>query len=417
MRAHRSKASPGTGQVPIVRVRKHHSPMAIRKSYLPFGQPNFSTKEIAAVAKVLRSGWVGMGAETLMFEKELAAFLDVPHVVTVNSCTSALFLSLLMSGVGPGDEVICPSMTWCSSANAAIYLGAVPVFADIDVGTWSVTPQTIREKLTDKTKAIVVVHFGGLALDVEAIRRVVPDGVAIIEDAAHAFGSRFVNGRYVGTSGNLTCFSFYANKNLSTGEGGAVALYDDEHADRIRSLRQHGLPLDAWKRFTHPQTLLTNELHHLGYKMNYTDLQAVIGRAQLSRFLEMAEMRAQVAQYYVEALGEMIPSVRWQDGCTDPYHARHLFVVQLPLEQLSGSRNDVVLALRARNIGAAIHYAPLHRMPLYCGDNRPPALPFTDTVADSALTLPISAKMTLGDADYVAGQFLSILEGYRKPEA
>ena len=416
MNPHRSKVTYVTGQEPSKRARKHPFPLAIRKSYLPFGQPNFSAKEIAAVVKVLRSGWVGMGAETLAFEKELATFLDVPHVVTVNSCTSALFLSLLMAGVGPGDEVICPSMTWCSTANAAIYLGAVPIFADIDIETWSVTPQTIREKLTVKTKAIVVVHFGGLAMDVEAIRRVVPVGVAIIEDAAHAFGSRFVNGRYVGTSGNLTCFSFYANKNLSTGEGGAVALYDDEYADRIRSLRQHGLPLDAWKRFTHPQTLLTNELHHLGYKMNYTDLHAAIGRAQLSRFLEMAGMRTQVAQCYVDALGEMIPAVRWQKGCTDPYHARHLFVVQLPLERLSGSRNDVVLALRARNIGAAIHYAPLHRMPLYCGQNRPPALPFTDAVADSALTLPISANMTLRDADYVASQFMSILEGYRKTE-
>ena len=416
MKAHCSKASPVTGQMPFKRVRKQSSPLAIRKSYLPFGQPNFSEKEIAAVTKVLRSGWVGMGAETLEFEKELAAFLDVPHVVTVNSCTSALFLSLLMAGVGPGDEVICPSMTWCSTANAAIYLGAVPVFADIDVETWSVTPQAIREKLTTKTKAVVVVHFGGLAVDVEAIREVVPVGVEIIEDAAHAFGSRFVNGRYVGTSGNLTCFSFYANKNLSTGEGGAVALYDDECADRIRSLRQHGLPLDAWKRFTHPQILLTNELHHLGYKMNYTDLHAAIGRAQLSRFLEMAAMRTQVAQYYVDALGEMIPAVRWQKGCTDPYHARHLFVVQLPLDRLSGSRNDVVLALRARNIGAAIHYAPLHRMPLYCGQSQPPALPFTDAVTESALTLPISAKMTLRDAAYVAGQFMSILEGYTKTE-
>jgi perosamine synthetase len=417
MKAHRSKASQVTRQASFKRVRKHPSPVAIRKNYLPFGQPNFSAKEIDAVVKVLRSGWIGMGAETLAFEKELAAFLDVPHVVTVNSCTSALFLSLLMAGVGPGDEVICPSMTWCSTANAAIYLGAVPVFADLDVETWSVTPQTIREKLTGKTKAVVIVHFGGLAVDVEAIRRVVPAGVAIIEDAAHAFGSRFVNGRYVGTSGNLTCFSFYANKNLSTGEGGAVALYDDEYADRIRSLRQHGLPLDAWKRFTHPQILLTNELHHLGYKMNYTDLQAVIGRAQLSRFQEMADTRAQVVQYYVDALGETIPRVRWQKGCTDPSHARHRFVVQLPLAQLSGSRNDVVLALRARNIGASIHYAPLHRMPLYCGKNRPPALPFTEVLADSALTLPISANMTLRDADYVVGQFMSILEGYCKREA
>jgi perosamine synthetase len=182
----------------------------------------FPSEKLRAVAKVLRSGWVGMGKETLALEEELAAFLEVPHVVTVNSCTSALFLALLIEGVKPGDEVICPSFTWCSTANAALYLGATPVFCDIDPATLSVTPESVQEKVTAKTKAVVVVHFGGLAVDVKAIGKVIPADVVIIEDAAHAFGSHFDNGRLVGASGNLTCFSFYANKNLSTGEGGAT---------------------------------------------------------------------------------------------------------------------------------------------------------------------------------------------------
>jgi UDP-4-amino-4-deoxy-L-arabinose-oxoglutarate aminotransferase len=409
MKPDRIKVGSMTRQALSKQAQRRLRPLAIRKHYLPFGQPHFTEREIAAVAKILRSGWVGMGSETLTFEKELAAFLDVPHVVTVNSCTSALFLSLLMEGVKSGDEVICPSLTWCSTANAALYLGATPVFCDIDAATLNVTPESIREKLTAKTKAVVVVHFGGLAVDVQAIRQVVPANVAIIEDAAHAFGSKFDDGRSVGASGNLTCFSFYANKNLSTGEGGAIALCDGDLADQVRSLRQHGLPLDAWKRFTHPHTLLRNELADLGYKMNYTDLQAAIGRVQLARYDELADTRAQVAQCYVDYLSDMIPTVKWQEGSLNSGHARHLFVIQLPLQQLNRTRDEVLLELRARNVGAAIHYAPLHVMPLYCRGNEPPSLPNTEAVADSALTLPISSSMTLQDAEYVVKHFISIL--------
>src|SRR5262249_28731736 len=163
----------------------------------------------------LRSGWVGMGPETVAFEEELATALGAPHVVTVNSCTSALFLSLLCAGVGPGDEVIVPSLTWISTANAARYLGATPVFCDIDADSLCVTPATVRARLTPRTKSVIVVHLGGFAVNVEAIRKAIPAHIALIEDAAHAFGSKFADGRPVGSSGNLTCFSFYANKNLS----------------------------------------------------------------------------------------------------------------------------------------------------------------------------------------------------------
>ncbi|MFM9912014.1 MAG: DegT/DnrJ/EryC1/StrS family aminotransferase, partial [Methylophilaceae bacterium] len=221
-----------------------------RTDYLPFGKPNFSQVEIDAVTKVVRSGWIGMGPETIAFEKELEAFVEAPYVVTVNSCTSALFLSLLVSGVGPDDEVICPSLTWCSTANVALYLGARIVFCDVDIDTLCVTVDSILEKITPRTKAVMVVHMGGLAVDVAALRKKIPAHIEIIEDAAHAIGAKYPNGKPVGSSGNLTCFSFYANKNLSTGEGGAVALHDEGKAERLRSLRQHGLSSDAWKRFS-----------------------------------------------------------------------------------------------------------------------------------------------------------------------
>ncbi len=383
----------------------------MRKDYLPFGKPNFGDQEIAAVTRVLRSGWVGMGPETIAFERELADSLGVPHVVTVNSCTSALFLSLLVSGVKAGDEVICPSLTWCSTANAALYLGAKPVFCDVDPDTLCPTPKHVLAKVTSRTKAVMTVHFGGLTVDVQALRDALPKRVAIIEDAAHAFGARFANGKPVGSSGNLTCFSFYANKNLSTGEGGAVALFDRRQAERLQSLRQHALPLDAWKRFTHAKALLlSNPLNELGYKMNYTDLQACIGRVQLARQGELDRIRLDIARRYVDGLKEVSPLITLQRDITHPYHARHLFVLQLPLEQMRMRRDAVLLALREKNIGASIHYAPLHLMPLYRGRRKPVRLPVTEQVSRHTMTLPISASMTLADADDVLAQFKTVMQ-------
>lgn len=380
----------------------------VRGRYLPFGRPKFGAAEVAAAARVLRSGWIGMGAETLAFERELARSVGAPHVVAVNSCTSALHLALLVSGIKPGDEVICPSLTWCSTANAALYLGARPVFCDIDAGSLCVTPKTVRTKLTRKTKAVMVVHFGGLAADVTALRRALPRRVAIIEDAAHALGATYPDGRPVGSSGNLVCFSFYPNKNLATAEGGAITLADAAIADRLCSLRQHALPINAWKRFTHPRALLLSaRLTELGYKMNFTDLQACIARVQLRRQPEFARRRLAIARRYVRRLSGLRPALTFQDGVSAAHHARHLFIVQLPARRGGPSRNELLLALRARNIGATIHYAPLHQMPLY--RSREHALPVTDHICSRIITLPISASMTVADADYVADQLIDLL--------
>jgi dTDP-4-amino-4,6-dideoxygalactose transaminase len=368
-----------------------------RSTYLPFGQPHFGDEEIAAVTRVLRSGWVGLGPETIAFEEELAGSFGAPHVVAVNSCTSALFLSLLVHGVGAGDEVIVPSLTWISTANAARHLGATPVFCDIHSETMCVTPATVRARLTPRTKAVVVVHLGGLAVDVEAIRRAIPSHIAIVEDAAHACGARFADGTAVGSSGNLTCFSFYANKNLSTGDGGAIALADGRLADRLRSLRQHALPNDAWKRFIDARSLGSTAIDEVGYKMNYTDLQAAIGRVQLRRQPEFAVRRLAVARTYAERLASLPWAIPIQSGVLEPAHARHLFLVQLPIGDLAQSRDDILSGLRDRNIGASIHYQPVHTMPLYAR-GRADVLPVTDHVASRILTLPISASMSVADA-------------------
>ncbi len=385
--------------------------LQLRKEYLAFGRPNFSEDEISAVVRIMRSGWIGQGNETAAFELELARYIDVGNVVTVNSCTSALFLALKVAGIRDDDEVIVPSLTWCSTANAALYLGAKPVFCDVDPDTLNVTADTVARQLTPKTRAVIVVHFGGLAVDVAAIRETLPRNVQLIEDAAHSLGSRYVDGNMVGSAGNLTCFSFYANKNLSTAEGGAVAVAEPQLAARLRSLRLHALPADAWKRFVNPNVVLTAGVEELGYKMNYTDLQACIGRVQLSRMQGMQSARLQVARRYSEKLRDLT-SVAMQKGLLSDGHARHLFVTLLNAEHLASkrlTRDTVLRELRARNIGASVHYHPLHLMPLYAPNSIEP-LPTTEKVSSLLLTLPISASMSIADADYVVDHLQDILQ-------
>jgi len=309
--------------------------------------------------------------------------------------------------VGPGDEVVCPSLTWCSTANAALYVGATPVLCDVDPGTLSVTPETVRACVTPRTRAVMVVHMGGLAMDVKALRQALPAHVAIVEDAAHALGARYPDGSAVGSSGNLTCFSFYANKNLSTAEGGAVALADAGHAESLRSLRQHGLASDAWKRYIEPTKAIVPGVVSLGYKANYTDLQACIGRVQLRRQPEFHRIRLGIARRYRDRLAGGPLPLAFQASAFEERHARHLMVVVLPIDGLRRSRNEILLALRERNIGASIHYTPLHRMPLYAPFSR--ALPETDRLADRIMTLPIGAAMTVTDVDDVADQLLELL--------
>lgn len=374
--------------------------MNIREKYLAFGTPDFTDAEINAVARVMRLGWVGMGAETISFEKELAEYIGAPEIVTVNSCTSALFLALLVEGVGPGDEVIVPSLTWCATANAALYLGAAPVLCDVDPQSMCVTPETITAKLSPRTKAVIVVHYGGYAIDVEALRDALPLSVAIIEDAAHALGATHNNGKRVGASGNSVCFSFYANKNLSTADGGAIALADPEKAEYLRSLRMSGMVSNAWSRYTKPQFTSMEGLSELGYKMNFTDLQAAIGRVQLVRFDAMAVHRLRLARHYKERFKALGDAIKFQEEAFSETHARHLLVGLFDPAITGMGRDALLLALRERNVGAAIHYAPLHKMPLYAPYSAG-RLPVTEKLTEQIMTLPISAKMTLPDVDYV----------------
>jgi perosamine synthetase len=382
----------------------------MRADFLPFGKPSFGPEEEEAILRVLRSGWIGMGPETIAFEQELAEYIGTSHAVTVNSCTSALFLSLLVSGVQAGDEVIVPSLTWCSTANAALFIGATPVMCDVDPDTMCASWETIRPHVTSKTKAVIVVHYGGLAAETQKIREELPGNIALIEDAAHAFGALHADGSKVGSHGNLTCFSFYANKNLSTGEGGAIVLNDPAQADRLKRLRLHGLHSDAWKRFQNKEIFDLGPTE-LGYKMNFTDMQACIGRVQLRRQPEFHRRRRAIAARYRERLPAVMPRIEWQAGWDGPgRHVAHLFVVKLDLNQINASRDEFLLLMRDRNIGAAVHYTPLHLMPFYNRGREPVSLPNAESLADRILTLPISASMRLEDCEDVLKAFREAID-------
>ena len=382
----------------------------MRKDYLPFGKPNFTHAETEVIAQVLKSGWIGMGKEVLAFEEELSTFLEAEHVVTVDSCTSALFLSLIIAGIKEGDEVIVPTLTWCSTANTVIYCGAKPVFCDVEEDTLCLSVESVLKQITKKTKAVIVVHYGGLAVDVDLLKISLPAHIKIIEDAAHAFGSCYSNRKKVGASGNLTCFSFYANKNLSTGEGGAVALFNKVDAERLRSLRQQGMPVNSWKRFSDPQTLIHQQPAELGYKMNYIDLHACIGRIQLKRMEEFTKIRARISETYVKELSKLQPGIRFQSQINSADHSKHLFVISLPVEKMRKDRDNFVLSLREKNIGAGVHYFPLHKMDFYAERYGNQSLPVSEKIFKGILTLPISATMTADDTNDVIETFISVFK-------
>lgn len=376
-------------------------------TYLAFGKPNFGCGEVAAVKRVLESGWVGVGPETIAFEREISKYVGSKNVLAVNSCTSALFLSLLALGVQPGDEVIVPSLTWCSSANAILYAGATPVFCDVDVDTLSITLESVHRVISKKTKAVIYVHFGGLAGDIVNFKKGLPDNIAVVEDAAHAFGSCYPQGNKVGSSGNLTCFSFYANKNLSTGDGGAIATDDALLYEKLRLLSQQGLPADAWKRYSDAKTFASSDIKSLGYKMNYNDVLASIGRVQLKRQDKLSELRRKVADCYFSGLSAS-DKISFQVGVNELFHSLHLFTIVLSTERMGPSRDEVQMSLRKRGIGASVHYYPLHRMSFYktfCQAK----LDNTNFLANKLLTLPIGPCVSTDNAQYVVNSLLEII--------
>jgi dTDP-4-amino-4,6-dideoxygalactose transaminase len=388
----------------------------IREKILVFGAPALGEEECGEVLSTLRSGWIGTGPKTAEFETEFSKYIGARHAVAVSSCTAALHLSLLVSGVQPGDEVITSPLTFAATANVVIHAGARPVFADIDPNTLNINPADVERAISSRTRVLLPVHFGGLPCALQQLRQIAQKhGLILVEDAAHAVAAQY-KGVMIGGSGNLACFSFYANKNLTTGEGGMVATNDEKEASLLAVYRLHGLSRDAWQRYSAHRLILSDAVYP-GFKYNMTDLQSSLGIHQLRKQEKFLEIREQYACIYDEAFSDL-DGVRMQprhleDGTR---HALHLYVLILDKTQFRVGRNEIVSALIAENVGAAIHYRALHTHPYYRDrfKYRPEDFPNAAEVGDNILSLPLTPAMTEKDVQDVIAAVYKVLNAYRK---
>jgi perosamine synthetase len=372
---------------------------------IPFARPEFDDAEVRAVAEVLKSGWASQGPMAARFEEAFAERVGARHAVATSSCTTALHLGLILAGVQPGDEVICPSYSFIATANAVLYAGATPVFADIERDTWNIDPQDACGRVTARTKAVIPVHQVGLAADLDRLAPLAAKGVTIVEDAACGLGSTY-KGRPIGSHGNLACFSFHPRKSISTGEGGMITTGDAGVAERARRLRSHGASVSALSRHE-ARGLVFEEYAELGFNYRLSDVQAAIGVAQLSKLDGMLLRRRAIADRYDRAfrvLGEVqLPS--------RPAYAGHAFqsygLVLTP--ECRHGRDDVLRALIDAGISCRRGIPPIHLEPLYkdrCGVT---SLPVTEEVASRSLFLPMFASLTEADQDRVVGAVVRIL--------
>jgi len=388
-----------------------HFADAGHQPFLPFALPDIGEEEIAAVVNCLRSGWVTTGPATKQFEQEFGAYLGTElETVSVNSATAGLHLALESLGIGPGDEVIVPTLTFTATAEVVRYLGATPVFVDVDQATLNISAKAVEAAITSRTRAIVPVHYAGMACDMDALLELAQaHRLRVVEDAAHAFPTRY-RGRLVGTlDSDITVFSFYANKTMTTGEGGMVVTRDPELARRIRLMRLHGISQDAFNRYVSRTPAWYYEVVEAGFKYNLTDIASAIGIEQLRKIDRFLQRRGQLAHRYDETLAglPLLLPPRPDFGST---HAWHLYVVRLT-PQAPLSRDELINQLSQRGIGTSVHFIPLHRQP-YWRDTcnlSPSQFPVAEASYASMLTLPLYTRMTDADQQRVAAALHELL--------
>jgi dTDP-4-amino-4,6-dideoxygalactose transaminase len=394
----------------------------MRKTFLPFAMPMISEDAIAEVSDSLRNGWITTGPKTKRFEDGLREYVGASHAIAVNSCTAGLHIALTAFGVGPGDEVIVPTLTFCSTANVVVHLGARPVLVDVGED-FNVTPEAIEKAITKKTKAIIPVHFAGQVCDLDAIYEVAArHGLPVIEDAAHAVGAGY-GGLRIGADAlhtsmpklqGVTVFSFYAIKNLTTGEGGMITTDDEDLAERMRLYSLHGMSRDAWKRYSSAGSWYY-EVVVPGYKCNMTDIQAAIGIHQLKRLDDFIATRNHYASLYDQAFADM-PEIEIPITRPNRSHAYHLYVIRLALDMLSIDRAQFIEELRAMNIGSSVHFIPVHLHPWYqkeYGYSRGD-LPVAERLFDSIISIPLYPKMSEDDLQDVVEAVRYIVKQHRR---
>jgi len=375
----------------------------VRERFLVFGAPLIGEAEIAEVVDSLRSGWLGTGPKVARFEELFRAHTGAEHAIAVSSCTAALHLSLIATGVGAGAEVITTAMTFVATANAIVHAGAVPVLTDCDRRTGLIDPERIEAAITPRTRAIVPVHLYGRPCDMDAIMDIARrHDLMVIEDAAHAVGAQH-RGRRIGMIGHMTAFSFYVTKNMTTGEGGMVTTASPALAESIKRHALHGLSHDAWRRFTD-----AGYRHYTaavaGFKYNMTDIQAALGLHQLARVEPGLKRRTEIWQRYDEAFAEL-PVELPPPAEPETVHARHLYTLAVDLARSGLSRDALLDRLHHLNIGTGVHFIGAHLQPYYAQrfGHRPEDFPNATWISERTLSLPLSAGLGDEDVDDVTG--------------
>ncbi len=424
-------------------VRQREKPLAIdggapvRETMLPFNAPYIGTEEIAEVVDTLQSGWITTGPKTKQFERAFAEYVGARFAVALNSCTAGLHLSLVVNGIGVGAEVIVPSLTFGATANVVEHVGARPVIVDIDSETLCMDVNAVERAITPRTRAMIPVHYAGLPCALDALHEIARGkNIIIIEDAAHAIGAEY-HGKKIGAHSPLVNFSFYANKNLSTAEGGMVTTNDAALEEKLRVYHLHGLSRDAWKRY-HSNTYAPPEIVVPGFKYNMTDIQASLGLHQLRRQENFLARREQLAAFYDDAFAELDGIVTTQfrplqlrsrvrntNQTNDAQgkqrdnaarHALHFYPLLLDTERVRVSRNEILNALLAENIGVSMHFQPLHQMPYYREKYgyAPNDLPNAHDIGAREISLPLQPQMSDDDARDVVNAVMRVVNFYRR---
>jgi UDP-4-amino-4-deoxy-L-arabinose-oxoglutarate aminotransferase len=381
----------------------------MRTTFLPFSRPSISEDDIAAVDAVLRSGWITTGPKCAEFENRFGEYVGSKGAVALASATGGMHLLIEALGIGSGDEVITPAMTWVSTVNLAVLSGARPVFVDVDRDTLMVSADAIEAALTSRTRLIVPVHFAGAAADMAPIRRLAAqNGISLAEDAAHALGTEY-RGERIGCRGT-TIFSFHPIKNITTGEGGMLCSDDPALLDRIRRLKFHGLGADAFERETQGRSPQA-QVQEPGFKYNLTDIGAVLGLGQLARVDVFNRRREELALTYRERLSGIDEILPLDDPTYPMVHSWHLFVVRLDVERAGISRNEFMERLKERNIGTGIHFLAVHLQRYYRESmgTRRGMLPNTEWNSDRICSLPLFPDMTPEDVEDVVDAIKDIL--------
>jgi UDP-4-amino-4,6-dideoxy-N-acetyl-beta-L-altrosamine transaminase len=394
-----------------------HGGQPVRERMLPYGRHEIDEDDIAAVTRALRSEWLTSGPAVGEFERAFAAAVGAEHAVAVNSGTAALHAAMFAAGVGPGDEVIVPPMTFAATANAAVYLGATPVFADVCEDTLLIDPQQVAGRITPRTRAVVGVDYAGQPCDYAALRSAIasavrPDrAIVLVADACHAIGGR--DGvRPVGTLADLNTFSLHPVKHVTTGEGGAVTTADAAAAASMRMFRNHGITSDHQQRSAQASWLY--EIVDLGYNYRLTDVQCALGVSQLSKLAARVARRQAIAAEYARAFAS-IPEVQPLGVRAGVSHAYHLFVVRVDTARLGCDRATLFSALRRENIGVNVHYIPVHYHPFYRQrfGTGPGLCPIAEAAYEQIVTLPLFPAMTAGDIRDVVEAVTKVVAAFR----